>query len=96
MRQDMSNKQQDKDDCINELTKQVSALAIQVKALQKQSQSQGKNNATLPEEQVFPCIKIGDRVQMLNTFKNPKNWDNTHLWMQSGARKGTVSCLSGD
>jgi hypothetical protein len=96
----MSDKNGDEDDRINDLTKQVRSLSIQVKKLKKQIDGlKGKNNATVPpspQEQASSCIQIGDRVKLLNTLKKPKNWDDTHIWLQSEARKGTVSRLHGE
>ena len=90
----MSDNKGDEDDRINDLTKQVRSLSIQVKILKKEINGlRRKNNATVPpqEQASSTCIQIGDRVTLLTTLKKPKNWDNTHLWLQSEARKGTVS-----
>ena len=98
----MSDKKEEEDnDCINDLTKQVRSLVIEVKALKQIIEGQEKEKkkiATRRPQEVSPCtLKIGDRVRILNQVKKPKNWDDAHhLWVQSEARRATVTQTSGE
>ena len=76
---------------IEKLRVQVNKLQIQVDCLTEELQHQKDTPGTTEIDRAL--LSPGDRIQILNAVKRPKNWNAAKPWNHLEAKRATVTCV---
>ena len=79
---------------IEKLRVQVNKLQIQVDCLTEELQHQKDTPGTTEIDRAL--LSPGDRIQILNAVKRPKNWNAAKPWIHLEAKRATVTCVEYD
>jgi hypothetical protein len=86
---------------IDELIRELRELRVRTAhVINRLEAARNRNRATGAAETTPPLplrvFAVGDRVQIDNEIRQPKNWPNNIRWDPFAARKATVTKVTGD
>jgi hypothetical protein len=91
-----------KDDQIDRIIKQFSALTTEVKQLKEELQRRDESPRIstppihLQQQFIIDFLPGRDRIRILNQIKRPKTWPTSALWIPEDAKTATVTSIHQD